>query len=342
MSGLQDASERILSMLEPKPEVAESEEVAEEIEAAEVEETVEAEPAETEVIEEPEVVESGDTEPAETIQFLDELFEHEGYDLDQVRGLKVKTKVDGEQGEISLKELVDSFQMGEAGTKRFEKAKKLREQFDDELNVARQSLSEEYSRLDTLVKTVYEEIQSEDLEKLREEDPGEYAAQVQERNKRIENLGKVQNEAILTQRKAIADLYVDRVSKEKELLRSAVPAWSDTETFKSEAQQIRTYLLDMGFRAEDIDGKVDKDGFPINQGIVDHRAFVIARKAMLFDQSSQVASPKKQKLKTLPKVGSGKPKSKVNIDVKKHQEKRKRLKKSGRVEDAASLILDRL
>ena len=328
------ASDRILSILEP----AETEEV----ETTPEEVTEEVTEDVTEVTEQPEVVEDGDTEPAETIQFLDQLFEHEGYDLEQVNTLKVKTKIDGEQGEISLNDLVANYQQGEAGTNRLEKAKKLRAQFDDELTQTRQALAEEYSRLDTLVKSVYEDINSEDLEKLREEEPGEYAARVQERNQRIEQLQKVQSEGITSQKKAVSEAYITRVGKEKELLMDAIPAWSDPETFQTEASQVRNYLLQMGFRQEDIDGKLDESGFPINQGIVDHRAFVIARKAMLFDQSSEVSSPKKKKLKMLPKVGSGKPKTKESVDVKLRKQKRDRLKKTGDIRDAASLILDRL
>ena len=331
---VQGASERILSILEPQeaPPEAETATPEEEVPRETSEETQSEETQET-----PEEVDDGETPPEETISTLDELFEHEGYDLDQVKTLKVQVKVDGEQGQVGLKDLIDNYQMGEAGEHRLTKAKQMRQQLDDEVNQHRQKLADEYTQLNTLVDSVVSDIQSTNLDEI--EDPGEKALAVQAQNQRLEKLKEVQNEALKVQRKAIKDQYHRKVQEEATKLQN-LPGW---DKFAETATEVRSYLINAyGMSPEEIDGKLDESGYPVKVGVIDSRAFDIARKAMLFDKASQTANPKKQKLKTLPKVGSGKPKGKDSAKVARLKQKRKAVRDSGDVRAAASLITELL
>ena len=100
---------------------------------------------------------------------------------------------------------------------------------------------------------------------------------------------------------------------------------------------MRSYLKEQGFQDWEIDGKIENGGI-VHPGIIDHRAVMIARKAWLYDQSSKTAEPKKAKLKSLPKVGAGRPKQKDEVKQEKREEVRGMLRKTGTVEDAAKAI----
>ena len=80
----------------------------------------------------------------------------------------------------------------------------------------------------------------------------------------------------------------------------------------------------------------------INQ-LADHRSVLVIKKAMEYDKLTQKVAPKKKAVKKVPKVQkSGRGNSKEDIAVEKAKEKRARLKKSGKQDDAASLFYDML
>ncbi|QLG87652.1 hypothetical protein HQ393_04940 [Chitinibacter bivalviorum] len=62
------------------------------------------------------------------------------------------------------------------------------------------------------------------------------------------------------------------LQSEVEQLLTAIPEWKDETVRKAESAQIRDYLLSNGFTQQDVDG------------LGDHRAFVLLRKAMAFDK----------------------------------------------------------
>jgi len=91
---------------------------------------------------------------------------------------------------------------------------------------------------------------------------------------------------------------------------------------------MRSYLSDQGYMAEEIDG------------LIDHRSFIVAHKAMMYD-ALQKADPKAKKLKNKPRVvrgGKGTTKAKAQRD--RVQQNRNRLKQTGHVRDAARALED--
>lgn len=113
-------------------------------------------------------------------------------------------------------------------------------------------------------------------------------------------------------------------SQHGELLK-ALPDWSDSSKANEEKAAIRAYLTSIGY-----------DEGALNQ-IADHRAVILARKAMLYDQAISKASAAVKKVSTLP--------SKVErpgVGESPHLDRRtaayQRLAKTGRVEDAGAVF----
>ena len=330
-----EASERILTMLgettpETSEEPTETETPVEEVTEESVEEEV---AAEQEVTEEPD-----ETTEEPSVELLDDLIEAEGYDQEQVMSLKVKAVIDQEESEVSIAELVKNYQMDNAADKRLEDAKSKRDQLAKEVEEHRENLSQQYSRVQSMIAEAEKLVSEEDLTELRETDPAEYAVRMQENREKKEKLEALRNETTAEQNKAVLEVYRKRLVQEREKLLDAIPEW---QTDPSEAGLVKDYMKGLGFSDAEIDGQIVNGVLKI-PGIVDHRAYVLARKAMLFDQLSNKTAPKKKKMKSLPKVGAGKPKPKADVDKKRQQAKRERLKQTGNIRDAAALIRDRL
>jgi hypothetical protein len=153
----------------------------------------------------------------------------------------------------------------------------------------------------------------------------------------MERAEKARREFMQANAERTNEQYTRHIEIEKKRLLHAIPEWNDEKTASKEMQGIRSYLKDNGFSDADIDGHWE-NGVVVNPGLVDHRAVTMARKAWLYDSAQNSSAPKKKKLKSLPKVGSGKRKTKGEISEEKNQQVRGRLKQSGKVDDAAEII----
>jgi hypothetical protein len=100
---------------------------------------------------------------------------------------------------------------------------------------------------------------------------------------------------------------------------------------------VRKFLLERGFQDYEIDGRMNGDAIE-HYGLVDSRLVALARDAMLYNNAKKTSQPKKSKLKSLPKVGSGKRKTKSEIKQGDYEEIRGRVRKTGTTKDAALAI----
>ena len=119
------------------------------------------------------------------------------------------------------------------------------------------------------------------------------------------------------------------VQQEYNRLVEALPEWNDQEsTIKKDVQE---YAKSVGFLPEEI-----------NQ-LADHRSVLVIKKAMEYDKLTTKVAPKKKAVKKVPKVQkSGRGNSKEDTAAEAVKEKRARLRKSGKQDDAASIFYDML
>lgn len=338
---VEDAAAKILEMATPDQEEV-------------IEESAEATPEETteEVVEETEESEGEGEETLEATEEPDDTFIAELNDWfpeskNQYDQIVVPTKINGVEGSATLADLIKTYQIGENVEQRSDSLKTERENFKSEkeaklaevnqyLNSARQLATEaEQSFLNEFNKV--------DWNELRESDPAEYAARRQDFTAKVNELQSKKSTIDATQREVFSRELQAKISEEASRLPELIPEWSDSKIAETEKTELRSYLLSQGLSARDIDGAVDSSGNVISLGITDSRAISLARKAMLFDRGQKKVEVTKKRVRKVPKITRpGKPKDKAEFNAEKHTQQRKKLKKSGSVDDAAELIRNRM
>jgi len=332
-----DIIEGILSASEETPEEVTEEVTEESVETETEEEVVETESEETEV--DPE----GDTEE-EITQEASQLAEYLGVDPDAVDvnddgELVLKTKIDGKEGKATLAELLKSYQLeGHVNQKSMQLSDE-RKAFDAERETQKAQIAQELQQAKQLLEFAQNqtlaEYQSIDWQALREQNPAEYAALQQDYNARIQQISQVMNgigqQSLQEQQQA----FVQRRQKEAQMLLDKLPEWSDESVASRETADIAKYLLTNGFSQNEV------------STVVDHRAVIMARKAMLYDQMKAEGEVKqevaKKKVKKLPKVAKpGASKDKAQAKAEAQKAIRQKVKRSGNVDDVAAAILERM
>lgn len=118
-------------------------------------------------------------------------------------------------------------------------------------------------------------------------------------------------------------------------LQAAVPEWTDTKRMQADLEGVSKWLVGQGISEPEV------------QQLTDHRDWLIARKAMLYDQLQAKKPALLEKVRALPKLiapgasggadrGRAVAASKADVDM------TQRLSSTGKVEDAAALIAHRL
>ena len=170
-----------------------------------------------------------------------------------------------------------------------------------------------------------------DWERLRLEDPLEYVTKRQEFQEAKEKAEEVKTKAKQAMVRSAAEKeqqWSKVVEDEKSKLNPALPEWGETDSQRQLATELRSYAQTLGYSEPEIDS------------LVDHRSFLVLRKAMLYDEM-QNANPKAKKLKGKPRViraGKGASRTQAQRDALKT--KRNQLKNSGHVRDAAKVFED--
>lgn len=334
---VKSAADRIKSLMDGQPP-------EEDATHPDPEATSEAEEPKQQQAEEQEPESSEMEEPtedeSEPVTHFNELADHLGVEEDFLESLIVPTKVNGEERSATIKDLIATYQKSESADLKLMNLAEQRKAFDAETAKANEALQQEWSRVQAMNTELQNMLSGDDeaqLSELRHTDPAEYAARMADRQQRLQKAQKVQTEMAKMQQEKVLTEYQHRVNSERQRLLQALPDWADEKTAERENVELRSYLKSSGLEDWEIDGKFE-NGMLVHPGIIDHRAIVLARKAMLYDRSRQGTEPKKTKLKTLPKVGSGKRKSKGDVQVEQIQEVRGRLRKTGTLQDAALAI----
>lgn len=113
--------------------------------------------------------------------------------------------------------------------------------------------------------------------------------------------------------------------RERQALIQSVPDWSDKTKFEAEAADIRGYLANSGFNADEIGS------------LVDHRHVIVARKAMLYDKLMAGKPAVTKKVAEAPKpVKSTAPQTSKSKEA--YTKTRQELRKTGRTEYAERAI----
>lgn len=318
-----------------------TQEVQEEVLDEIIEDSEEAIPAEAEdsgmEAEEAEVETEaeGSEESEETpISSFSELVESQGWDPEWAKGLHLDVKINGEAGKAKLEDLINSYQIQGATEARLNEAKEKtqslnqrQEELNEKFAVAAEILSDEKQTLDA------EEAQldSGNLDKV---DPAEYSAKKLKLQQRRGKLDQKIQKATRAYQDTIQKNEAERnqslqahLAQEQTRLVEAIPEWSKPGVAEKEGAEIFQYLVKQGVPAEEA------------SNIYDHRQVVMARKAMLYDQSRTKTDVAKKKVATIPKVlKPGASRSPEKANQSKIADAKNRLKRSGSIEDALAAM----
>lgn len=302
------------------------------------EEGVSEEPeVEQEESEQPEVEETDDADE-QVVSSLDELIESQQWDREWVDGLKIPVKVDGQESQVPLSEVVKSYQMSQAAEKRLTEAKEAQKQAKEYAAQRSQELNAHFQVAGRLIQAAEQTLDADtkniDWQTLRTEDPAEYSARKSEIAERREQIEQMKREAVQSIQRATHSQQQEsqqemqqRLQEEQQRMLEAIPEWKEPEKAEQGKRQLVSYLTTQGFEPDDV------------ANTQDHRLIVMARKAMLFDEMQQKTDVTKKRVQKIPKVTKpGAPKSAEQQGSDQRRALKGRLKKSGSLEDAYALL----
>jgi len=241
---------------------------------------------------------------------------------------KYRVKAAGEEKEVTLDELIKSYQLGtdytkksqavaeerkavEAERQRIEEARYLRDQYAERLQVIEQMLNQQP--------------ETENLDYLKETDPIGYAVKVAELSQREKQLAQVQAERqrIAQQQDQERQEQLGHVIQaEARKLAEAIPEYADPQKGEVARRELREFGQKLGFTEQEL------------AGIYDSRQVLTLWKAMQYDKLQSAKPGITKKVNEAPKVmKSGVSQGRDgNEELKKLKAK---ARQTGRVADAA-------
>lgn len=235
--------------------------------------------------------------------------------------------IDGTNFEVTQDELIQGYQRNADYTRKTQELAAEKQQSSDFVERSKKDVEAKLARLDQLNQAASTQLQQEyaqvDFEKLYDEDPVEAARMEHKMRKKNEQLQQVQQQTQQLQMEEF-NKYLEAQQKQ---LNIKVPEINHPERGPQFKKQMRDYLSNMGFDNKEIDS------------VYDHRYVMLVKDAMSY-RNLQKAKPQiKKKAVNAPKVvkgGVSKSKGQQEAEVKRQQ--LSRLKKSGKVADAAKIF----
>lgn len=263
----------------------------------------------------------------------EEVVEQEQEQTEQVEETpRYRVKAAGEEREVTLDELIKSYQLGTDYTQKTQSLAEQRKALEAERQAVEQAkaLRDQYAeRLQAIQQVLAEQSKGENLEALKESDPIGYAVRVAELQQRREQLAAVQAEQqriAYQQQSEHQQRLASIVAEEQQKLAQAIPEFADPQKGEAVRGEIRTYAKQLGFTDQEL------------AQVYDSRAVLTLWKAAQYDKLLSQKPGVQKKVAEAPKVlkpGTSRP---VNTEEMAIRDQRKVLKKTGKARDAAAIF----
>ena len=311
-------------------------------ETPETEEATSTEEEESQPVEEDESLEE-DAEEEEEADEAEE--ESEETDEEAEEELLYAVKVDGGEQEVTLDELMKGYSRQSDYTKKTQELAEGRKaigqlysQYNSEIGALQQERQQYVGALSQVVQNSLsglEQYNNIDWETLRQDDPIEYLSKRDELSQMQSQLQANQAQMQQAQAQHAQAEQQQRGQRHQQVaeyhltqLEEKLPEWKDPDQKTKIWNEAREYALGQGYSDNEFDN------------LIDHRHLLILRKASMYD-ALQNSDVKSKKLKNKPKVvRAGSPRGKQATDKKQRTVKMKRLRNTGHVDDAASILED--
>jgi hypothetical protein len=245
---------------------------------------------------------------------------------------KFRVKAAGEEREVTLDELIKSYQLGTDYTKKSQAVAEERKAVEAERQAIQEAkaLRDQYAqRLEIMEQMLRPQDETENLANLKETDPIGYSVKVAEMVERDKQLNAVraERERIAQQQEQERQQNLQRmVAEESQKLVAAVPEFADPTKGEALRKDIRSFGKSLGFSDQEL------------ASVYDSRAVLTLYKAMQYDKLMASKPEVTKKVAQAPKVmkpGVAQSRDTGSEELKKLKA---RAKQSGRVADAASVF----
>lgn len=258
--------------------------------------------------------------------------EREDDDGEQEEPQTFRVKAAGEEREVTLDELIKSYQLGTDYTKKSQAVAEERKVVEAERHAVQEAkaLRDQYAQqLGIIEQMLNQPQQAEDLDYLKETDPIGYAVKIAEMSQKEKQLAQVraQRDYLSQQQEYDRQQQMKQmVSAESEKLVAVLPEFADPSKGEVIRKDIRTYGKQVGFSDDEL------------ANVFDSRAVLTLYKAMQYDKLQSAKPGITKKVSEAPKAikpGVSKPRDSNSEETRKLKA---RAKSSGSVRDAASVF----
>ena len=240
-------------------------------------------------------------------------------------------KAAGEEREVTLNELIKSYQLGTDYTKKSQAVAEERKAVEAERQAVQEAkqMRDTYAQRLEMIEQMLQPQQEENLEYLKETDPIGYSVKVAEMVQRDKQLSAVQAERSRIYQQQEQDRQAQMqhvVAEEMQKLSAYIPEFTDPAKGESIRNDIRAFAKQVGFSDNEL------------ASVYDSRAVLTLYKAMQYDKLVASKPAITKKVNEAPKAiksGVSKPRDSNAEEIRKLKA---RAKSSGSVRDAASVF----
>lgn len=248
-----------------------------------------------------------------------------------------KVVVDGQEQEVNLEELTKGYSRQSDYTRKTEKlsqdrksVEELKNEYTRQNEEAKIKRDQYEKQLQVLSEQLRSSEQKVDLDRLYQEDPAEYvrAKAEQDRRKELIEQANQEQERIRSEKQQESEkVYSQYLENEKQLLAQKLPIYADKEKGADFVKNLTNYAKEIGYNDQEI------------SMLVDHRSVIMLANAYRYDKLKKANLKNKKVTKVSKVVSSSSPKIQDDSDVAKRMKSKKaNLKKTGKVNDAVSVL----
>lgn len=240
-------------------------------------------------------------------------------------------KAAGEEREVTLNELIKSYQLGTDYTKKSQAVAEERKAVESERQAVQEAkqMRDTYAQRLEMIEQMLQPQQEENLEYLKETDPIGYSVKVAEMVQRDKQLSAVHAERSRINQQQEQDRQAQMqhvVAEEMQKLSAYIPEFTDPAKGETIRNDIRAFAKQVGFSDNEL------------AAVYDSRAVLTLYKAMQYDKLVASKPAITKKVNEAPKAiksGVSKPRDSNAEEIRKLKA---RAKSSGNVRDAASVF----
>lgn len=283
IAGLLETAEGGKDVPAPKPETPEPPETTKEEpqqgKTDDVSEPEEKEPEGKEATTQDESADKAEEEQeAEELRTWNDVAKRLGVEPEALNQIRIQAKVDGQDTEATLHDLVSSYQQQGYLSRKSQELSEAQRQAEAARAQYQQQVDERIQQLDDVMLGLNASLQmksEQELAQLQQEDETAFLLEVTRQNQIKEKIQRAFNErdAWIQSKQAEAQQQREEfIAQQKELVTQIVPQWKDPVKATTERAQIRQYLQNHGFNDSEI------------AQVADARQIAVLRDALMYRQ----------------------------------------------------------